>query len=77
MNLLDNLKNLQAQVNQIFESNVSWEVKYDLIFSKHLSGKINDLITLDYYDPDTDYKEDVTAFVTALNDKLQDLSPIE
>ena len=76
MSVLGELKDLHKQVNEIFNSSVDWEVKYDLIFSKRVSGKINDLISLDYYDPDTSYEEDVTAFVNALNDKLQDLTPI-
>ena len=41
---------------------------YDMIFSEHISRKI--LIDLDYYDPDTSYEEDVTAFVNAFNDKM-------
>lgn len=38
------------------------------IFSDKISVKINSLIRLDYYDPDTTYEEDVCAYIAALND---------
>jgi hypothetical protein len=65
------LRSLVAQANEIFDSeSLSWEAKYDLIFSKDISRKVFDLIDLRYYDPDTSYEEDVKAFVNALNEKV-------
>ncbi len=70
MKILEELRDLQIQVNEIFNSEVSWEVKYDLIFSEQISRRVFTLIKLDYYDPDTSYQEDVTAFVNAFNEKM-------
>lgn len=70
MKILEELRDLQIQVNEIFNSEVSWEVKYDLIFSDQISRRVFTLIKLDYYDPDTSYQEDVTAFVNAFNEKM-------
>jgi len=74
MSLITELSSLKKEINEIFNSNMSWELKYDLIFSEKLSQQVFELVDLDYYDPDTTYEEDVTAFVKALNDKCQDLS---
>lgn len=74
--MVEQLKELQKEANKIFESDVSWELKYDLIFSPKISDAIFELIDLDYYDPDTTYKEDVTAFINAVNDKFQNLDTI-
>lgn len=71
--VLTELRDLHAQVNEVYESNLSWETKYDLIFSERLSRRIFGLIRLDYCDPDTSYEEDVKAFVEALNDRLREV----
>jgi hypothetical protein len=52
------------------ESDASWEVKYQLIFSPEISRKVHRLISLDYYNPDTSYQEDVTAWWDAFCDAL-------
>lgn len=67
---LSELRELHAQVNEIFDSELPWETKYDLIFSERVSRCIFELIHIDYCDPDTSYQEDVTAFVDALNKKM-------
>jgi hypothetical protein len=50
---------------------MDWEYKYDMIFQigkDHIYSELDSLgIALDYYDPDTSYEEDVTAFVTELH----------
>lgn len=62
------LADLVAFVNQTFQSStLSWEAKYNMIFSDHVSKRIFELLPFDYYDPDMDYQDDVTAFVQALN----------
>lgn len=53
----------------IFQSESDWEYKFERIFG--MSGDIKQLmdelgLSFDYYDPDTTYEEDVTAYVEAL-----------
>ena len=67
---------LADQVFQIANSNASAETKYDLIFSDDLSRTLRQMFPLEYYDPDTSYEEDVTAFVRALREKCDDLRHI-
>ena len=72
MKPLDELLDVVTQVNQVFTSEaLSWEAKYDLIFSETLSQRVFDLSHLDYYDPDTTYQEDVEAFVNAVNQHVK------
>jgi hypothetical protein len=70
MNLLEKLTSLYDQTIEIFESDLPWDTKYDLIFSENISVEVFNLIKLDYYDPDTSYEEDVTAFVRYFKDKM-------
>lgn len=64
------LQDLYKQAIEIFESELPWETKYDLIFSERISRAIHNMISLDYYDPDTSYEEDVKAFIYAIKDKM-------
>ena len=67
------LLELHDNATQIVESNLSWEAKYDLIFSPNLSRKVFDICRgFDYYDPDTTYEEDVMAFYNAFTEYLTD-----
>ena len=55
------------------DEKLNWEDKYLLIFNDHISTKIYDklkenCIKFEYYDPNSDYEDDVRAYVTALND---------
>lgn len=60
---------LHFKMNQIFSSNrLSWEEKYDRIFSNKVSKKIHRLIDLDYHYANLSYEEDATSFVTAVNE---------
>lgn len=52
---------------------LSWEDKYNLIFSDNVSTKIyKELkafnIKFEYYDPDQDYEDDINAYVNALKE---------
>lgn len=48
--------------------------RYKLIFCEDFSMKIWKLpISFEYYDPDTSYMEDMTALVTAMEEKTKDL----
>ena len=70
------LNELNDIANKIYKSNLDWEQKYDLIFSDSLSKVVFNEIYIDYYDPDTSYKEDITAFVNAFNEKMKQLNTI-
>lgn len=59
------------EAESIFNSATDWEDKFSRIFSKDISDKIRKLrnelgISFEYYDPDTTYQEDVTAYIDAL-----------
>jgi len=63
---------LNKKVNEIYDNDdLDWEEKYHKIFSDKISIKVFSLITLNYYDPDTSYEEDVTAFVNAFNEYIK------
>jgi hypothetical protein len=58
---------------KIYESNLSWKDKYDLIFSDEISQRVD----FEWYDPDMDYEDDAHAFMVGFeeyrNGKLQEL----
>lgn len=59
---------IYERAKRIVESNeIDWDDKYDLIFSEEISQKFN----FDYYDPDTSYKEDVEAFISAFDEYMR------
>jgi len=60
------LIDLNSEAHEIINSDLSWNAKYDLIFSDDMSMKIE----LDYYDPDTSYEEDALAWVHAFDEYL-------
>lgn len=71
------LEEILQVCEQIQDSNLDDEQKYDLIFSENVSRQVFSLCremgkSLDYYDPDTTYEEDVRAFVHALQDYVLD-----
>ena len=77
-NVTEQLKNLQKEANEIYNSDISWETKYKLIFSKNISRRFNELIEeinehFSYYDPDSDYDDDVIAFMSAMNEKIEEI----
>lgn len=58
----------------IAKSAVSWETKYDLIFSEEISRTIKRLlITVDWTNPAGSYEEDVLSYVMALSEKAKEL----
>lgn len=65
------LNQLYAKAKQIFEAkDLDWSEKYDMIFSDKISSRVNHLF--DYADPDTSYEEDVTAFMNAFGEYVED-----
>lgn len=60
------LLELHMKAKEFVESDLSWEAKYDLIFSETLSKRVFQIARgFDYYDPDSSYKDDVMAFYNA------------
>lgn len=77
-NVVEKLKHVKKEANEIFNSDMSWETKYNLIFSKNISGVFYALLEeinehFNYYDPDCDYDDDVIAFISAINEKIEDI----
>jgi len=69
---IDKLSTLNKKANEIYNDDfLTWDEKYNLIFSDKISRKVFKLINLNYYDPDTSYQEDVTAFINAFNDRMK------
>lgn len=75
---------LQDLVNNTFSASLEselldpWEATYDVVFSERLSKRVYTALntmnqTLDYYDPDTSYEEDVLAFANAVQEKTKQL----
>lgn len=54
---------IYEEAKGIFSSSISWEEKYDLIFSNNISKKMD----FDWYDPDCGYDDDVIAFMNAFD----------
>ena len=55
-------------------SGVSWETKYDLIFSRHFNERwAATEMKVEWSDPDTSCEEDVRAFVDAMSEKADEL----
>lgn len=68
---IEKLKAILRVCDEIQDSTLEAEEKYDLIFSAKVSTQAFSLcremgVPLDYYDPDTTYEEDTRAFVAAL-----------
>ena len=64
------LQRLYFKAESIIKSDMSWEEKYELIFSPEISQKVFEIVRFDYYDPDTTYEEDVMAFYNAFKQHL-------
>jgi len=65
------LQRLYFKAEGIVASDMSWEAKYDLIFSPEISQKVCELARgFDYYDPDTTYEEDAMAFFNSFKEYL-------
>ncbi len=60
------VKLLLDKARKIIESDKSWEEKYDLIFSEEISKKFSEILpSFEYYDPDSNYDDDVLAWYNA------------
>jgi len=62
---------LWNKVKDIMESPlVSWEIRYDDVFNTYSKSSV----ALQWCDPDTSYKEDVEAFVEALETAVSNIT---
>lgn len=57
---------IYERAKKIAACDLSWKEKYDMIFSKEISQKLD----FDYYDPDSDYDDDVLAFMNAFHEYM-------
>jgi hypothetical protein len=64
------LYKLYFQTEIIIESDLSWEEKYDKIFSNEISRRVYSMTSHNWYDPDTTYEEDVMAFYNSFTEYL-------
>jgi hypothetical protein len=78
---LQGMLELTEFVVKVANSDVSPQLKYELIFNDTVSARITRRFSLGelygYHDPDTNYEEDVAAFVDAVRKLRDDLRMIE
>lgn len=82
MNKYQELLIINNKIQKLIDENVSWEIKYDLVFCENVSRRVFTLlkelnVSFDYYDPDTSYEEDLMAFANALKEKLEKLEKVK
>lgn len=58
------LKDIHKKAKKIVSSNLTWEEKYNIIFSEEISYKTD----FDWVDPDMDYEDDVMGYMNAFDD---------
>jgi len=58
---------IYEKAKRIVASDLAWNEKFDMIFSKEISRKID----FDYYYPDGDYDEDVIAFMNGFDEYMK------
>lgn len=79
-NAVAQLRILHTSIMGIYQvEELSWEDRYGAIFT--MSGSVRKHFQdagweFDYYDPDTSYEEDVKAFVTYFDRRMQELAPM-
>jgi hypothetical protein len=63
------LVDIYNKAKEIVESKeLSWLQKYELIFSESIS--VQTINTFEWYDPDTDHRDDVKAFMFAFENYM-------
>jgi radical SAM superfamily enzyme YgiQ (UPF0313 family) len=65
---MDEITLIHERAKRIVSSDLSWKDKYNMIFSDDVSGKVIHLF--DYYDPDSDYDDDVIAFMNGFDEYM-------
>jgi len=65
----NNLIEIYNKAKEIVESKeLSWLQKYEFIFSESIS--VQTINAFDWYDPDTDHRDDVNAFMYAFENYM-------
>lgn len=70
---MDEYLKLVDEVVKVAQSEATWEVKYALVFSDRLSGRLHELLPLDWNDPDMDYEDDVRLYVDTLREQAAEV----
>lgn len=65
---------LFKEAEVIYNSDASWETKFKLIFSDEISVRMGELFRQNYYDPDTTYEEDLSAWFRAQEEQAAELA---
>lgn len=61
------LKELHKRAKRIIESDLEWDIKYNMIFSEDMSQKVD----FDWFDPDMDYEDDVRAWMNGFDEHMR------
>jgi hypothetical protein len=61
------LKDLHKKAKRIIESDLEWDIKYNMIFSEDMSQKVD----FDWVDPDIDYEDDVRAWMSGFDEHMR------
>jgi hypothetical protein len=61
------LKDLHKKAKRIIESDLEWDIKYNMIFSEDMSQKVD----FDWVDPDMDYEDDVRAWMSGFYEHMR------
>ena len=61
------LKELHKRAKRIIESDLEWEIKYNMIFSEDMSQKVD----FDWFDPDMDYEDDVRVWMNGFDEHMR------
>jgi hypothetical protein len=80
--VLFEIRHTTDYILRIYESDLNWEDKFDLIFSPYASQSLTLQLKafgleIDWTDPDTSYQEDVTAYIRGLEKIVPVLGVLE
>ena len=75
----DTLGRLLKYVQAICDSGLSWDDKFDLIFSKDCSSEVSECfralnVAFEYHDPDGSCEDDTRAFANAFESRMRELN---
>jgi hypothetical protein len=74
---LNLLRETLTVIQRIYESDLAWVFKYDMIFTLCAKKLWGNLPGFSYCDPDSSYQEDVEAVYQALQQYLEEQEKIE
>jgi hypothetical protein len=74
--VIPELEELYNEAVRVFSAPISWEMKYDFIFPGICTRLLTLYPSFTWYDPDTSYEEDVSAFMRAFRGLIGELKKI-